>query len=187
MRFAVPALILVAITSACVSTEPPTPIVMAARSGDVTTIRTLAAAGTDLNALGRNEWTPMMHAIHKGQTEAVSALIAAGADVNRLTPSGMSALEMAVGNGQTEIVRRLLEAGANPRKRGVFVAAVSGGAFSDIERALLGECHTDIVRALLEKAPDLELPDDEDGYLSMMFASLNRCNEVMQMVRLRRG
>lgn len=187
MRFAASALILLTAASACVRSQPPTPLILAARSGDVTAIRSLAAAGTDLNALGRNHWTPMMHAIHKGQADAVSALITAGADVNRITPSGLSALEMAVGNGQAEIVRRLLDAGANPREPGVFAAAVSGGALTDIERPLLGECHTDIVRALLQKAPDLTLPDNARGHLSMLFAQWNSCSEVMRLAGPNRG
>ena len=182
MRLAILPLTLLA-TAACATTSPPSPLVTAARTGDVATIRTLAAAGSDLNALGHNQWTPMMHAIHKSQAEAVAVLITAGADVNRLTPTGSSALEMAVANGQTEIVRRLLEAGADPRHPGVFVAAVSGGAFSDIERPWFGECHTDIVRVLLEKAPDLKLPDNEDGHLSMLFARWNRCEEVVRLAQ----
>jgi ankyrin repeat protein len=180
MRFAI--LIVALLATACAS-EPPSPIITAARTGDVATIRALAAAGADLNALGPNHWTPMMHAIHKSQADAVSVLITAGADVNRLTRSGNSALEMAVANGQTGIVRRLLDAGADPMHPGVFVAAVSGGAFSDIERPWLGECHTDVVRALLEKAPDLKLPDNDDGYLSMFFARWNRCTEVIQLAQ----
>ena len=181
MRRAV--LIVALLVAACASKEPPSPLIVAARAGDVATIRALAAAGTDLNALGRNKWTPIMHAIHKNQVDAVGVLITSGADVNRLTPTGSSALEMAVANGQIEIVRRLLEAGADPRHPGVFVAAVSGGAFSDIERPWFGECHTDIVRALLEKAPDLKLPDNDDGYLSMFFARWNRCSEVIQLAQ----
>jgi ankyrin repeat protein len=170
MRFAV--LIVALLATACANEFPP-PLITAARTGDVATIRALAAAGADLNALGPNHWTPMMHAIHKSQA----------ADVNRLTRSGNSALEMAVANGQTGIVRRLLDAGADPRHPGVFVAAVSGGAFSDIERPWFGECHTDVVRALLEKAPDLKLPDNDDGYLSMFFARWNSCTEVIQLAQ----
>ena len=181
MRFAVLTVALLA--TACASNEPPSPLIIAARTGDVATIRALAAAGTDLNALGRNGWTPIMHAVHKNQIEAVTALIIAGADVNRLTPHGSSALEMAVANGQTDMVRRLLDAGADPRHPAVFVAAVSGGAFSDIERPWFGECHTDVVRALVEKAPDLKLPDNDDGYLSMFFAQWNGCSEVIRLVQ----
>lgn len=159
----------------------------AAREGDTITIRTLAAAGHDLNAAdpGLNHWTPLLHAIHKGRRGSVEALIAAGADVNRKTKGGMSPLEMAAGNGQADVVRRLLAAGADPREPGVFTAAVSGGALTDIEEPLLGRCNTDVVRALLERAPSLQLPRNGPGHLSWLFARLNHCSDVLQVVKFR--
>jgi hypothetical protein len=88
---------------------------------------------------------------------------------------------MAAGNGRTEMVRRLLAAGADPREPGVFTAAVSGGALTDIEQPLLGRCNAQIVRALLERAPDLRLPRNARGELSRMFARLNHCGEVLRL------
>lgn len=162
-----------------------TPLDVAARTGDPARIRTLAASGADLNAVDRGgtRWTPLLHAIHKGQRGSVSALIQAGADVNRTSPSGLSPLEMAAGNGQADIVRRLLAAGADPREPGVFTAAVSGGALSDIDRPLDGTCNPEIVRALLQRAPDLRLPRNARGHLSYLFARLNQCEAVLSMAR----
>jgi len=157
----------------------------AARVGDVSTIRTLAGAGTDVNALdpGANRWTPMLHAIHKSQRASVDALIAAGADVNRGDPSP---LIMAAGNGQADIVERLLAAGANPRAdaEALFAVAVSGGALTDIQNPLLGQCHTGVVRALVKHAPDLRLRPNFRGRLALWFARLNHCSEVLEMTQV---
>jgi hypothetical protein len=90
---------------------------------------------------------------------------------------------MAAGNGQADIVRRLLAAGADPREPGVFTAAVSGGALSDIDRPLDGTCNPEIVRALLQRAPDLRLPRNARGHLSYLFARLNQCEAVLSMAR----
>lgn len=162
-----------------------TPLDTAARTGNISTIRTLAAGGADVNAVnaGGTRWTPLLHAIHENQAAAVDALIAAGADVNRASPGGLSPLEMAAGNSNARIVRRLLDAGADPREPGVFTAAVSGGALSDIDRPLDGTCNAEVVRALLARAPDLRLPRNTRGHLSRFFARLNQCDAVLKVAR----
>lgn len=174
-----------------------TPMARAARVGDVTTMRRLAAQGHDVNANdpGRNHWTPLLHAIHRGQRVSVDTLLDLGADVhqavvtsslmdrrNKLTP-----LLMAVGNGQTDIVRRLLAAGADPRRDGgaIFAIAVSGGALTDIENPLLGRCNTEIVRLLLDKDPTLRLRPDARGDLVRLLARLKGCDEVVQLTARR--
>jgi ankyrin repeat protein len=169
-----------------------TPLARAARIGDARAIAALAAAGHDVNAVdqGGNRWTPLLHAIHKGQRGAIDALLAAGADVHR--PAGgrrssghLTPLLMAVGNGQADIVRRLLAAGADPRTDGpgVFPAAVAGGALTDIENPLLGQCNAEVVRALLERDPTLRLPRNARGHLALLFATLNHCDEVVRMAK----
>jgi ankyrin repeat protein len=172
-----------------------TPIARAARDGDIAAIEALARDGHDVNAADRggNHWTPLLHAIHKRQPKAVEALLAAGADVHRAAGGvradgdlvRLTPLMMAVGNGQTGIVRRLLAAGADPRRdgAGIFALAVAGGALSDIENPLLGGCHTEIVRALLKRDPTLTVPSDARGHLSLLFARLNGCTEVVQLAR----
>jgi len=174
------------LTAACATNASSVTLLdRAARNGDVAKIRALAAAGADINAtdVGGTRWTPLLHAIHKGQRGSVDALIALGADVNRRSPSGLSPLEMAAGNGQSPIVKRLLAAGADPREPGVFTAAVSGGALSDIDRPLDGTCNPEIVRSLLERAPDLRLPRNARGHMSYWFARLNQCDAVLSMAR----
>lgn len=161
------------------------PLARAARTNDVPTIRALVAKGADVNARdqGANHWTPLLHAIHKGQRLSVDALLAAGADANLGKPSP---LIMAAGNGQAAIVERLLAAGANPRANAeaLFTIAVSGGALTDIENPLLGRCHTNVVRTLLQHAPDLRLKPNVRGRLALWFARFNHCSEVLKMARI---
>ncbi len=187
---------LLAAAVACGGPRPEiTPLARAARAGDAAAIRSMAAAGQDVNARdpGGNHWTPLLHAIHKGQRGAIDALLAAGANVHGAVPgqrvgvdaaADLSPLMMAVGNGQADIVRRLLAAGADPRADGpaIFAVAVSGGALTDIENPLLGRCNADVVRALLERDPTLRLPRNGRGHLAMLFARLNNCDEVTQLL-----
>jgi ankyrin repeat protein len=165
-----------------------TPLAAAARDGDVTAIAAMARAGYDPNALdpGLNHWTPLLHAIHKGQPAAVTALLAAGADVNRGAPGGNRPLRMAVGNGRADIVSLLLEAGADPHVDGpdLLATALSGGALTDIDQPLLGRCNTDVVRALLTRAPDLRLRTGFRTRIAVLFAKWNHCSDALQMVRI---
>jgi Ankyrin repeats (3 copies) len=154
----------------------------AARNGDATRIRALAAAGQDPNARDRglNHWTPLLHAIHKGRRDSVEALIAAGANVNAGRPTP---LMMAAGNGQADIVQRLLAAGADPQLHGqeLLMIAVSGGALTDIENPLLGRCNTEVLRTLLQHSPGLRLADTMRTRMALWFARFNHCSEVLAL------
>jgi ankyrin repeat protein len=160
-----------------------TQLAAAAREGDVDTMRRILATGVSPNITDPegNHWTPLLHAIHKRQPEAVDLLLRSGANPE-LAVGDLSPLLMAVGIGNAAIVRRLLVAGADPRKNDVILlTAVSGGALSDLDNPLLGECHPDVVRALLEAAPDLTIRHDTRAEVAFMFARLNRCRESMNL------
>jgi ankyrin repeat protein len=180
--------VVAAALAACNGRRPDiTPLARAAREGNAQTIAAMIAAGHDPNVVdpGGNRWTPLLHAIHKGRRPAIDALLAAGADVHKKS-GHLSPLMMAVGNGQADIVRRLLTAGADPRADGpgIFPTAVAGGALTDIENPLLGRCNVDVVKALLDRDPSLRLSRNARGHLSLLFARLNNCEEVLRLARL---
>lgn len=164
-----------------------TPLAMAARAGHTGIIRLLVRRGADPERVsGRARWTPLLHAIHRDQLGAVRALLDTGADVNGAVGWGFTPLFAAVGNGNLPIVETLLQRGADPHARmrdgtSVFTVAVSGGALTDIERPLLGACHTDIVKALLARAPDLRLESSRRSSVARWFARLNSCDEVLRL------
>lgn len=157
-----------------------------AREGDLATMQRLIAAGANPNETdpGGNHWTPLLHAIHKEQPAAVDLLIRSGADPTLATANGFSPLLMAVGTGNATIVRRLLAAGADPREDNeIFRSAISGGALSDLDNPLLGRCNPEVVKALLQRAPDLRLRGIAGGRVALLFARLNHCSEVIRLAR----
>jgi ankyrin repeat protein len=165
------------------------PLMWAARKGNIFVVRALLKAGAnpDLRDSYRNGWTPLIHAIHKHQNKTALALLDGGGDPNVKAPDGGTALIMAAGDGNFEMVRALLARGADPAAEtsaGVTALAigVAGGAFSDIDRPLLGNCHTEIVRALLEKDPGLKLTNNLAGRYARFFARLKGCSEVSALV-----
>ena len=163
-----------------------TPMIWAARQGQVEAVRLLAARGASLERqAGVNDWTPLMHAIHKGQNKAAYALLAAHASV--AGRSGGEALHMAAGYGNAEMVRALLERGADPRWRtpdgSTVLSNAVGGAF-DIDYRWSG-CgpHTDVVKELLEKAPDLTLGDGDAGRSALRHAERRGCSEMLDLLQ----
>lgn len=92
-----------------------TPLIDAARKGDIASVRNLLSHGADPNEpAGNNNWTPLLHAIHTHQIGSVATLLDGGADINR-AGGGTTPLMMAAGYGYGDVVRLLLRRGANPR------------------------------------------------------------------------
>jgi Ankyrin repeats (3 copies) len=146
---------------------PVSPLISAARSGDVAAIRSLAGQGANLDEVGGvNNWTPLMHAIHKDQLGSVRALLEVGANVN-LHAGGTTALIMASGYGYADIVKELLKHGANPhaeaRDGSTALDAAFGGS-PDMDRNTVGQCQTETVKALLASDPGLGIKEDSDAF-----------------------
>jgi ankyrin repeat protein len=90
-----------------------TPILFAARHGDIQSARLLLEAGANLNDTAPDGNSVLIRATHSGHSELARLLIDKGADVNASGP-GYTALHTAVLTGAVDLVRSLLAHGANP-------------------------------------------------------------------------
>ncbi len=94
-----------------------TGLIRAAHRGYVEIIRSLLAAGIEIDHVNRLGWTALLEAIILGEggeahTEVVRTLVEAGADVDLADGDGVTPLEHARRSGYTEIAEILRAAGA---------------------------------------------------------------------------
>ncbi len=90
-----------------------TPLLFAARQGDLASARLLVEAGADVNEPAASGTTPLVVAAHSGHGELAAFMLEAGADPDA-AGAGYSALHAAVLRGERALVRVLLEHDANP-------------------------------------------------------------------------
>jgi ankyrin repeat protein len=96
-----------------VSTGGFTPLLFAARSGDLESAKLLVEAGANVNDATPDGTSVLVVAAHSGQEAVAMYLLDHGADPNAQA-SGYTALHSAVLRGDRELVRELLAHGANP-------------------------------------------------------------------------
>ncbi len=157
-----------------------TPLIAAARAGNVSMVRLLTSRGADPNLpdAAVNSWTPLLHAVHKDQARSIAALLDAGANANGADSYGQSPLMMAAGYGYTDIVKILLARGANPRlpmRDGVTAIDLARSGVPDIDRFTVFSCQDDTVKALL--AADPKLPDHSENLprIARVLMKTKRC------------
>lgn len=162
--------------------DPWTPLMLAARMGDLDSMRLLLGRGADPNRQDlRNGWTPLLHAIHKNQRGAMALLLDSGAEVNTRLSCGTSALRMAAGYGHTALVHDLLELGAVVGEPDL-IEAITG--VPDLDRFTLGSCQTETVREMLDDAPRAVVEyTAERPYLRV--AGLLGCDEIVRLLEAR--
>ena len=109
-----------------------TPLVFAAREGDIESARLLLDAGAQINQVTEYGWTPLLTAVNNRNYQLAKFLLEKGADPNIANKGGWTPLYLATDNrnieggdypvpkadlDHLEIIALLLEKGANPNAR----------------------------------------------------------------------
>lgn len=154
-----------------------TPLLFAARSGDVATAKALVAAGADVNVTTPTNTSVLVFAAHSNHGEVASFLLASGANPDA-KGSGYTALHAAVLRGNLALVKVLLAGGADPNallEQGTPTTRASGDY--DLSVRWIGAspfwlaarfAETEIMTALLSAGADprLALPDGTTPLMS---------------------
>ena len=128
-------LVLLGVAAAGVQAARVSPVLEAARRGDVAALRTELRSGGDVNAAGGDGFTALHWAAKTGNREVAEVLLAAGADMRATTRLGSHMpLHVASAAGQAGVAEALLNAGApvdahtGTGAQPIHLAAASGDA-----------------------------------------------------------
>jgi len=171
------------------------PLIAAARGGRVDVMRVLIKGGADVNRrdVRFSHWTPLVYAIHKRQDAAARLLLDSGADVDAAMDGGATPLIFAAAYGETAIVEDLLARGADPHRQtadGVTALTNAAGGrpvFDITDGPRIGSCHLDTVRALIRRAPDLQLPANLWSRAARLLGRSKDCEEAFALIQARRS
>lgn len=154
-----------------ISELQPIDLIRAAGGGDLSLLKTLLAANTDVNSKLADGTTPLISASQNGQLGAVQLLLGARADLNMKRADGFTALIAASEKGNLEVVQALIRAGSDmntkPTDRVTALTAASGAG------------NLGVVGALLEARADVNARR-ADGFTALIAASENGHLEIVE-------
>jgi beta-lactamase regulating signal transducer with metallopeptidase domain len=142
-------------TSGGEDNSPEAQLYVAAKAGDLASVRRLLDDGSDADRIFPGEGTALMAAVRGGNIAVVKALLADGADVDRVSPRDGTALIVAAERGNVDMVKLLLAEGADvdlgsPGDGNPLIAAATHGK-------------TDVAKMLIKAGADINafVPNDE--------------------------
>ena len=139
-----------------------TPLIEAARSQDLASVRALLQENVDVNAAQPDGATALHWAAHRNNRELADLLLRAGANVDATNDYGVTSLILACLNASAPLIETLLNAGADPN-----LALPTG------ETPLMTASRTGSVQAvasLLDQGADVNASEPEAGQTALMWA-----------------
>jgi ankyrin repeat protein len=91
-----------------------TPLMRAAKLGQLDIVEELLTLGADLHAINADGCNALWLACYSGNHEVIERLIAAGIDIDLQNGNGASCLMYVASNSKPDLVKLMLEKGANP-------------------------------------------------------------------------
>ncbi len=151
-----------------------TPLLQAARQGDVQKVRALLKQGAAVDAAEADGTTSLHHAANRGDLGVAEALLAAGAKATTANRYGVTPLALAAAAGSAPMIERLLKAGADPN------GATPGG-----ETVLMTAARTGTgaaIKALLSAGAKIDAREPRREQTALMWAAAAGNVEAMKVL-----
>ncbi len=169
-----------------------TPLVLAARQGNLDAVKVLAESGADLNKGAGDGTTAMVVAVQNGHYDVAQYLVEKGADINKANEKGWTPLYLSVKHRNletgtipvpnqhqaTDFIKLLLDRNVDVNARVTFNTEIRNGqratwfeedgATAFMRAALCGDI--EMMRLLLAKGADPKIPT-ADGTTALMAAA----------------
>lgn len=171
-------LALVALCATTASAATQTPVADAAQQADLPAVRTLLAAGADVNQAEGDGMTPLHWAAIKDRADLATMLLSARADVRaRLRIGGETPLHLAGSVGSAAVTSVLLKAGADVN------AVTTAGTTPLMLAAASG--NAEAVKLLAAGGANVNAAEGPKGHTALMFAAAaNRAGVVKVLMEL---
>jgi ankyrin repeat protein len=149
-------------------------LIEASRNDDVAAVKSLLAAGVDVNAPSGDGATALHWAAQNDDLALADLLLAKGAKADSATDLGVTPLWIAARNSSPTMIERLLAAGADPNR------APSSGHTPLMTVARLGDARA--VGLLLAKGADPNARETAHGQTALMWAITGRHPQVVRLL-----
>ena len=140
-----------------------TPLIEAAKQGDLVRVRALVDQGADVDGPAIDGTTALHWAVHRDDGDIAGLLIGAGVDVTAANRYGVAPIALASLNGSAPMLARLLAAGADANR-----------AQPEGETALMTAARTgrvEAIRLLLEHGAEVDAAEQWRGQTALMWAA----------------
>jgi len=188
-------------------TEQQTPLIVAAKGGDISVMNGLLEYKADPNAQDDDGWTAAMHAVRSNEPKVFRLLGKHKANFNITNKDGVTALAMAVNDNKANAAVAMLDNNANPdfamgagKYNALMLAVTKGnlvmaqtllqykanpnarnaGGLTPLMIAAFG--NQDMIASLLLKAGANPTLKDEEGKTALMIAKENDSKKAIAML-----
>ena len=148
-------------------------LMIASAYGNLNAVKTLIAAGANINTKDKNDWSAMHWASGMGHKEVVDALLAAGAKKD-LYDKESNILVSLIASGQTDRVKTFIQGGAN-------VNAETKDSWTALRTAARFG-HADTIDLLLDYGADINAASKEGWTALMLAAGSNHVDVVKALL-----
>jgi uncharacterized protein len=155
--------LLTAAVACAATTSRESQLMDAVKRADANAVRSLLAAGVDVNSAGADSSTALHWAVQNNNLELTDLLLKSGANANAATRYKITPLSLAASNGNTAIIERLLKSGVD-----------ANGTSEDGQTALMTASlngSVDAIKVLLKNGARVNATEPYKGQTALMWAA----------------